>query len=75
MNELNMTNHEKILYDMEQFHPRAMKLLRKQKNFIVIADDEPYFREAYAMIRDNEIKIGRWSAEDEQAYQNALKKQ
>lgn len=39
----------------EAFHPRAVKLLRKQKNFIVIAEDEPYFAEAYSLIRKNEM--------------------
>ena len=59
---------EKQLEEAEQFHPRAMKLLRKKKNFIVVAEDEPYFIQAYNMIRDHEIQKGTWSDEDERIY-------
>lgn len=55
----------------EAFHPRAVKLLRKQKNFIVIAEDEPYFAEAYSLIRKNEMSKGTWTEEDERIYQSA----
>lgn len=73
MNELNMTNHEKILYIMQMFHPRAMKLMRKQKNFLVVAEDEPYFERVYSTIRENELEKGTWSKEDERRYQESLK--
>ena len=52
--------------EFEKFHPRAVKLLRKQKPFIVIAIDEPYFMKAYDMIRLNEMGKGTWTDEDEQ---------
>lgn len=55
----------------EQFHPRAVKLLRKRKNFIVIAEDEPYFRGCYNLIRMNEFRKGTWTYEDEQKYKIA----
>jgi hypothetical protein len=53
------------------FHPRAWKLMSKKKNFIVIADDEPYFMKAYAWIRVNELSRGTWTTIDEDHYQEA----
>jgi len=55
----------------EEFHPRAMKLISKRKNFLVIAEHEPYFMKAYAMIRKNEKANGTWSDEDERNYKAA----
>ncbi len=54
--------------EFEKFHPRAVKLLRKQKNFIVIAEDEPYFTKVYRLIRKSEMAKGTWSEEDECIY-------
>jgi hypothetical protein len=54
------------------FHPRATKLMLKKKNFIVIAEDEPYFSKAYAMIRVCEMAKGTWTEEDERLYRDAL---
>jgi hypothetical protein len=48
-----------------KLHPRALKLLLEGKNFIVIAEHEPYFLRAYEMIREQELKQGTWAAEDE----------
>lgn len=62
----------KLIDDSFAFHPRAMKLIRKRKNFIVIAEDEPYFMVAYTMIRANEKENGRWTMEDEEAYQSFI---
>ena len=59
--------------EFEKFHPRAVKLLRKKKQFIVIAEDEPYYLQAYALVRSEEKRIGRWTSEDERAYQAAQK--
>lgn len=56
----------------EEFHPRAMKLIRKRKNFLVVAEDEPYFDEVYRMIRQDEMWHGRWTAEDEVLFKAAL---
>lgn len=53
---------------LESFHPRAMKLIRKKKPFIVIAIDEPYFVKAYNLIRDYEKQKCTWSEEDEKIY-------
>ena len=54
-----------------KFHPRAVKLLRKKKPFLVIAEDEPYYLQVYALVRSEEQRIGRWTSEDERAYQAA----
>ena len=56
------------------FHPRAAKIMRKHKNFVVVTEDEPYFIKVYAMIRYHEKKIGRWSVEDEMRYAEAFDK-
>jgi hypothetical protein len=51
------------------FHPRAAKLMKKKKPFIVVAHDEPYFIDVYAKIRLHELARTRWTNEDEEAYQ------
>jgi hypothetical protein len=48
-----------------EFHPRAAKLMHKQKNFVVVACDEPYFFNVYSMIRNHELSKGTWTEEDE----------
>ncbi len=60
------------LEQVEKFHPRAAKLAHKRKQFIVIAVDEPYFRQAFDLIRTRELEIGRWTDEDELRYQEAI---
>jgi hypothetical protein len=65
--EMGVELHE-IIRKFEEFHPRAFKLTQKQKPFIVIACDEPYYAEAYNMIREHEIKKGTWSEEDERIF-------
>lgn len=62
------------LNDAEEFHPRAMKLISKKKNFLVVACDEPYFRNTYDVIKKLEVDRGRWTDEDERLYQQALRK-
>ena len=51
--------------DFEKFHPRAVKLLRKRKPFLVVAKDEPYYLSTYEAIRANELLKGTWTEEDE----------
>lgn len=63
-------NEIKIL---ESFHPRAAKLMRKRKSFLVVAEDEPYYIDTYLTIRIHEIEIGRWTDEDERLFQAAWK--
>lgn len=52
--------------------PRAWKLMKKRKNFLVVACDEPYFRQVYDLIRDEEMLQGRWTLEDENHYTDAM---
>jgi hypothetical protein len=52
-------------------HGRAWKLASKDKYFIVVAIDEPYFNKVYETIRSHEIAKGRWTDEDEAAYKRA----
>jgi hypothetical protein len=61
-----------FIADLENFHPRAMKLMRKKKNFIVIACDEPYFEMAYHQIKLEELLKGTWTEEDERIYQSCV---
>jgi 16S rRNA G966 N2-methylase RsmD len=60
------------LDNLEKFHSRAMKLLKKRKKFIVIAFDEPYFIEAYSLISEYEKSKGTWTDEDERIYQESV---
>ena len=55
-------------------YPRAMKLMRKDKNFIVIADDEPYYARVYEMIRHYEKHKRTWTEEDELVFREAVDK-
>ena len=58
----------KRLREALAFHPRAAKLMQKGKPFIVVAVDEPYFEQAYDMIRFNEKLHGTWTDEDESLF-------
>ena len=51
-----------------RFHPRAWKLMTRQKPFVVVSEDEPYYILVYNTIRQSEMAKGTWSAEDEQLY-------
>jgi hypothetical protein len=51
---------------------RAGKLLWKKKPFIVIANDEPYYLDVYATIREHEQNKGTWTEECERQYQEAV---
>ena len=53
----------------ETFHPRAVKLLRREQNFLVVADDEMYFEDVYRMIRTDQINKGKWTKKDERKFQ------
>lgn len=78
LNEMILITHEDVncieIYDdheiagYETFHPRAMKLIRKKKPFLVVAHDEPYFMHVYGIIRTHEMMSGRWNGEDEKQY-------
>jgi hypothetical protein len=48
---------------------RAGKLLLKNKPFIVVAIDEPYFPQAYRLIRSHEKRKGTWTENCEECFQ------
>ena len=54
-----------VLRGYEAFHPRAIKLIKRRKNFLVVSEDEPYFLAVYTKIRDHETNNGTWTEEDE----------
>lgn len=54
------------------FHPRASKLMRMRKPFIVISVTEPYFEEAFDLIRHQERWQGTWTEKDEEWYNWAI---
>lgn len=64
-----MNQKQKIAYYERLLSGRAGKLLKKEKFFLVVAEDEPYFKKVYEMIRENEIKIGRWTEEDQENFE------
>lgn len=70
LEEIRLRLH--VLDDMENFHPRAVKLMRKHKPFVVVAYDEPYYKTVYDMIRVHEIEMGRWTKQDEAIYLKAV---
>jgi hypothetical protein len=61
------------LWALTEFHPRALKLMRKRKNFLVVAEDESYFLYVYNIIRDSEKQKNTWTKEDEAKYRNAIR--
>jgi len=80
-----LIEHHKLHHDIEnelhkqleaakEFHPRAWKLMQKQKQFVVVAEDEPYYLEVYATIRKHELEIKRWSSQDEIIYQAEIER-
>ena len=51
---------------------RAGKLLEKQKRFVVVAVDEPYFMNVYKMIRRNEMHKCTWTDQCEKDFRAAF---
>lgn len=60
--------------EMELFHRKAWKLLVQRKNFVVVAEDEPFFIDVYAFIRVQKQKEGDWSEFDEYRYERCLER-
>lgn len=60
------------LANIANFHPRAFKLIMKEKPFVVVAIDEPYFKTVYELIRSEEMKKGTWRYEDEKSFEKGL---
>jgi len=51
---------------------KVTKLLKKNRQFIVIGEHEPYYLEAYMMIRRQEQTQGTWTLGDEDNFQDAV---
>ena len=49
-------------------HPRVWKLVEKGRDFIVIGEHEPYYLQAYALIREHEMSQGTWTERDRICY-------
>ena len=65
-----------MLENMEEtirFHPRAWKLMLKKKPFLVVANDEPYYKDVYILIRQHQLMEEDWTEEDEMFFQAAMK--
>lgn len=60
---------EQTIEYYKKLHPRAMRLLAKEKHFIVVTWDEPYFEQVYDLIREHELEKGNWHEDDEKDYQ------
>jgi hypothetical protein len=60
-----ITDFKKAEKKLRDLYPRAFKLIMKEKPFIVVAIDEPYFKKVYELIRSDEMKKGTWREEDE----------
>lgn len=67
--EIYPQKKQKIAYYESLLSGRAGKLLKEGKFFLVVAEDEPYFKKVYEMIRDHEIEIGRWTEEDQEMFE------
>ena len=46
--------------------------MKKKKNFLVVAEDEPYFEAVYCVIRSSETLKGTWTEEDERIYKSMM---
>ncbi len=73
LHQMAIDNEYEVM-EMAKFHPRAWKLMKKRKNFLVVACDEPYFVEVYKMIRQCERENRRWTFEDERDFIASLDK-
>jgi hypothetical protein len=63
----------RLIHDWETIHPRAVRLLRKGRPFLVVSWDEPYYLTVYAIIRYFTQKAGKWTIEDEQLFLSEVK--
>ena len=62
---------QRLRYEISEnaaFHPRANKLIRKRKAFLVVAIDEPYYTQVYNIIRIEESRKGTWTVDDQRRY-------
>ena len=60
-----LAEREKKLREALARNPRVEKVLLSGKGFLIITSTEPYFGEAYNMIREQEIAQGTWTHGDQ----------
>lgn len=57
-----------VLEQPTKLHPRFWKLIESKRYFLVVGEHEPYFKQVYDLIRNNETSKGTWSTTDEKSY-------
>ena len=57
---------------VEELHPRVFRLIEKGRHFLVIGVHEPYYKQAYDLIRSREQETGTWTEGDEECYARAI---
>lgn len=62
----------KDLLELLQFNPRVKRLCSKGIQFVVVAEDEPYYIAVYQLIREQARKKGTWSHYDEDCFKAAV---
>lgn len=55
-----------------QLSPRLCKVLSSGKQFLIVAETEPYYLAVFGLIRKQEKLNGEWTAADEERYVQAL---
>lgn len=53
-----------LLGEYRNKYPRAMKLIEKGAEFLVVKTNEPYAKQVMAMIKQEELKQGTWTGGD-----------
>lgn len=71
LEQRNTVNDKRILLD---FNSRVESLARRNIKFIVVAEDEPYYIHVYQLIREQAIKRGKWTSEDESRFDTSVLK-
>jgi len=66
--EQELIEENQLLSRLLHFNKRVFDLASTKTPFVVVAQDEPYFREVYNLIRSHEQSLGRWDAKDEELF-------
>jgi len=57
---------------LKRIHPRVFKLIDKGVPFFVVRATEPYAGTVVALIKQEETKLGKWTAADERYAMESL---
>lgn len=68
-----LAKRDKRLREALSRNPRVEKVLLSGKGFLIITSTEPYFGEAYNMIREQEIAQGTWTHGDQLLFTELMK--